>query len=73
MILRITRDGEIILKAQQHRTQELNREDALNRLKALILDAIKVQKTRRPTKTNQSLENKTGCFKKESGSEKSSA
>jgi ribosome-associated protein len=30
---RITQDGIIIIKAQQHRTQEQNKEDALNRLK----------------------------------------
>jgi len=32
---RISKDGVIILKAPQHRTQELNREDALRRLQAL--------------------------------------
>ncbi len=34
---RITADGVIIIKAQKYRTQEKNREDALQRLKALIL------------------------------------
>jgi ribosome-associated protein len=33
---RISKDGVIIIKAQQHRTQELNREDALSRLQTLI-------------------------------------
>ncbi len=33
---RITKDGIIIIKAQQHRTQEQNKEDALSRLQALI-------------------------------------
>lgn len=47
---RITSDGVIIIKAQQYRTQEQNRGDALERLKELILAAIKVEKTRRPTK-----------------------
>ena len=47
---RITSDGVIIIKAQQYRTQEQNRSDALERLKELILAAIKVEKTRRPTK-----------------------
>lgn len=47
---RITGDGVIILKAQQYRTQEQNRGDALERLKELILAAIKVEKARRPTK-----------------------
>ncbi len=47
---RITSDGVIIIKAQQYRTQEQNRGDALERLKDLILAAIKVEKARRPTK-----------------------
>jgi ribosome-associated protein len=47
---RITSDGVIIIKAQQYRTQEQNRNDALERLKELILAAIKVEKARRPTK-----------------------
>ena len=47
---RITSDGVIIIKAQQYRTQEQNRGNALERLKELILAAIKVEKARRPTK-----------------------
>ncbi len=47
---RITSDGVIVLKAQQYRSQEQNRNDALERLKELILAAIKVEKSRRATK-----------------------
>jgi ribosome-associated protein len=47
---RITKEGVVVLKAQQHRTRERNREDALNRLRDLILGAMVVQKSRRPTK-----------------------
>jgi ribosome-associated protein len=47
---RITEGGVIILKAQQYRTQEQNRADALERLKELILAATKIEKARRPTK-----------------------
>ena len=47
---RISSDGVIVIKAQQYRTQEKNRADALERLKELILSAIKVEKARRPTK-----------------------
>jgi ribosome-associated protein len=47
---RITTDGIVIIKAQTHRTQEKNRNEALERLKTLILDATVIQKTRRPTK-----------------------
>ncbi len=47
---RITGDGVIVIKAQQFRTQEQNRADALQRLRELILMATKVEKKRRPTK-----------------------
>jgi ribosome-associated protein len=47
---RITSDGVIIIKAQQYRTQEQNRADALERLSDLIVSAAKVEKKRRPTK-----------------------
>ncbi|MCO8169317.1 aminoacyl-tRNA hydrolase [Pseudomonas sp. 21LCFQ02] len=47
---RITADGVIIIKAQQYRTQEQNRSDALLRLTELIVSASKVEKKRRPTK-----------------------
>lgn len=47
---RITSDGVVVIKAQQYRTQEQNRVDALERLRELILAATKVEKKRRPTK-----------------------
>ncbi|RKZ62142.1 MAG: aminoacyl-tRNA hydrolase [Gammaproteobacteria bacterium] len=47
---RITKDGVIIIKAQKYRTQEKNRDDALERLKEIIKQAIAVQKVRRATK-----------------------
>ncbi|GGO87150.1 peptidyl-tRNA hydrolase [Marinobacterium nitratireducens] len=47
---RISKDGVIVIKAQQHRTWERNREDALNRLRELILAAMVERKKRRPTK-----------------------
>ncbi|MDH1655699.1 alternative ribosome rescue aminoacyl-tRNA hydrolase ArfB [Pseudomonas mosselii] len=47
---RITGDGVLIIKAQQYRTQEQNRMDALERLAELIIGAGKVEKKRRPTK-----------------------
>ncbi|MDD2048706.1 alternative ribosome rescue aminoacyl-tRNA hydrolase ArfB [Pseudomonas putida] len=47
---RITRDGVIIIKAQQYRTQEQNRADALERLREMIVAAVKVEKARRPTR-----------------------
>ncbi|WP_411706190.1 alternative ribosome rescue aminoacyl-tRNA hydrolase ArfB [Edaphovirga cremea] len=46
----ITADGLVIIKAQEYRSQELNREAALTRLVALIREATVVEKVRRPTK-----------------------
>ena len=50
---RVTSDGVIVIKAQRHRTQERNREDALARLQALVDDAAVAPPPRiatRPTK-----------------------
>jgi ribosome-associated protein len=47
---RISKDGVVIIKAQQYRTQEKNREAALARLYELIKTATVVQKARRATK-----------------------
>jgi ribosome-associated protein len=47
---RITEDGVIVLKAQQSRSLEANKEDALRRLQELIDKAAVVQAVRRPTK-----------------------
>ena len=47
---RISSDGIIIIKAQSYRTQSMNKDDALKRLKDLIISAMVVQKSRRPTK-----------------------
>ena len=50
---RITAEGVIVIKAQQYRTQEQNRADALERLVELIRNAARVEKARRPTKPTQ--------------------
>lgn len=47
---RISGDGILVIKAQRFRTQEKNRTDALERLRAFIVAATRVQKKRRPTK-----------------------
>ena len=47
---RITRDGVLVLKAQQHRTQEMNRADALARLQQVIDGVSNPPKARRATK-----------------------
>jgi ribosome-associated protein len=50
---RITRDGVILIKAQNHRTQEKNREEALKRLCQLIRSVTVVPKKRRPTRPSK--------------------
>jgi ribosome-associated protein len=47
---RLTKDGVIVIVAQQHRTQERNREDARNRLFEMIRQAAVRPTPRRPTK-----------------------
>jgi ribosome-associated protein len=51
---RISKEGVIIIKAQKFRTQEKNRDDALERLQELIKGVAAVQKARRPTKATKS-------------------
>jgi ribosome-associated protein len=47
---RATREGVIVIAAQRFRTQERNRADAVERLVALIRQALVAPKPRRPTK-----------------------
>jgi ribosome-associated protein len=47
---RLTRDGVVVIKAQQHRSQEQNRDAALERLRELIAAATVVPRKRRATK-----------------------
>ena len=61
---RITKKAFIIIKAQRFRSQEKNREDALNRLRNLIIAASVVQKKRKATRpkaaaTRQRLDSKS--------------
>ena len=51
---RITKEGCIVIKAQQWRTQEKNRQDAIARLQQLILKHTKINKIRRATKPRKS-------------------
>jgi ribosome-associated protein len=47
---RITRDGVVVMKAQAHRSQEKNREDALRRLQELVDSVAVLPRVRRPTR-----------------------
>ena len=50
---RINKEGVIIIKAQQYRTQEKNRNNALERLREIIKTVAVVQKVRRKTKPSR--------------------
>ncbi|AGU59012.1 aminoacyl-tRNA hydrolase [Vibrio anguillarum] len=68
---RMTKEGVIVLKAQSHRTQELNKEDALKRLKEIILSAMVIEKPRRATKPTKSSQRRRVDEKKRIAANKS--
>ena len=47
---RITRDGVLVIKAQQHRSQDMNRAEALGRLQEIVDSVAQPPRVRRPTK-----------------------
>ena len=55
---RITKEGVLIIKAQQYRTQERNKIDAMERLKQFIVSATHINATRRPTKPSRNAKRK---------------
>ena len=55
---RITKDGVVVIKAQQHRSQERNREEALSRLQELIKSVASIRKKRQMTKPTRSSQEK---------------
>ena len=67
---RITKEGVVIIKAQGSRSQERNKEEALQRLKELILSATVVQKSRRTTRPSRNSQRKRVDRKKQHGKQK---
>lgn len=65
---RISNDGVIIIKAQNHRTQEKNRSEALSRLKGLIQSAMQAPRKRIPTRPGPAAKRKRLDSKKKRGS-----
>lgn len=55
---RITKEGVFVLKAQQFRTQERNKIDAIERLQSFIKQATYVNKTRKATKPSRNAKRK---------------
>jgi ribosome-associated protein len=64
---RISADGLVTIKAQQFRTQERNREDAVSRLRELIQRAVAPRKKRKPTAPSKSSQNRRIEQKKRQG------
>ena len=67
---RISKEGVIIIKAQQYRTQEKNRQAALERLKELIKTVTVVQKARKPTRPSKSSQKRRMDSKTQRGKTK---
>jgi ribosome-associated protein len=55
---RITKDGMVVIKAQSHRSQEKNKEEALRRLHELVASVSVLQRERRATKPTRSSQKK---------------
>jgi len=55
---RISTEGIIVIKAQEYRRQEKNRQAALARLKAIVLQATKKEKVRKPTRASRASHEK---------------
>lgn len=68
---RITKEGVLIIKAQQFRTQEKNKIDAFERLQQFILEATYINKIRRPSKPSKSARRKRTDQKTQRGTTKS--
>jgi ribosome-associated protein len=64
---RITEDGVVVIKAQQSRSLEANKEDALRRLQELVDKAAVVQAVRRPTRPTRSSQRRRLDAKTRSG------
>jgi ribosome-associated protein len=61
---RLTRDGVLVIMAQRHRTQERNRQDAMDRLIELIRTASVPPTPRRPTKPTRGSKERRLATKK---------
>ena len=68
---RISKDGIIIIKSQQHRSQEKNKADAVERLRELIKSATTIQRHRRATKPSKNSRKKRMDKKTQRGKVKS--
>ncbi len=70
---RLTHDGVLVIKAQQHRTQEKNKEEALLRLRGIIQSALVVPNRRRPTRPGPAAHKRRMDSKKKRGGDQGPA
>lgn len=64
---RVTQEGVLVIKAQQSRSLEQNKLDALQRLQALVDKAAEVQAVRRPTRPTRASQRRRLDAKSRSG------
>lgn len=67
---RLTREGEVIIDARRFRSQERNRQDALDRLAELVARAEEKPKPRIPTRPSRAAKARRTDEKKQRGSKK---
>ncbi len=68
---RMTKEGVVIIKAQEYRSQEKNKEEALRRLQELIQSVAVLPRKRKPTKPTRSSQRKRLDSKSKRGQVKS--
>lgn len=64
---RINRDGVVVIKAQTHRSLEMNRQEAIDRLRELIESAAELPTPRRPTRPTRASQRRRVEAKQQRG------
>jgi ribosome-associated protein len=67
---RITNEGELVISASEERSQRTNLERAYSRMEALIVNAARVPRIRRPTKPSRAAREKRLASKHRQGTKK---
>jgi ribosome-associated protein len=61
---RISSEGVVVIKSGSRRSREMNRQDALERLRQLVVEATRVQKPRKPTRPSRAAKERRLTAKK---------